>query len=71
MYPQKCNIADRSWINSQLKNVDKSHHEKICSQYSKGYDSMIDGKDSHDVEQDARTRANIWLRKRIEQINVR
>lgn len=31
---------------------------------------MGDG-DDHDAEQDARTRSNIWLRKRIEQINGR
>ena len=71
MYPQYCNRADRSWINDQLKEVRKKHHAKICAQYSDGYSKIIGGKDDHEIEQDARTRSNIWLRKRIIQINGR
>ncbi len=69
MYPQKCNKADRSWISKELGKVNKNHHAKICAQYSDGYDKMIDGSSDHNTEQDARTRANTWLRKRIIQIN--
>lgn len=71
MYPQYCNKADRSWISKELENVNSIHHAKICAQYSKGYSKLMGDGDDHDAEQDARTRSNIWLRKRIEQINGR
>jgi len=71
MHPQSCNIADRSWIGKELDKVHKKHHAKICRQYSDGYNKIIDGREDYEVEQDARRRANIWLRKRIDKINGR
>lgn len=71
MYPQYCNKADRSWISDEIKKVHKKHHAKICAQYSNGYSKIIGDSDDHDTAQDARTRSNIWLGKRIKQINGR